>query len=188
MKRALAALLLAAWCLQAGLSDGFAAELSIAREPGIGLAVDKLDAAGYLPGFAANTRPYPVAAVRKAIDNALSSGDIPSDGFDRQLAEWVAWYLAPRTQGILSGGVSAAEREGARPDSDGVPVPRGGSLSAAGSFRSEIAPWLSAQGAGAAFLADGDERGARLLDTSVEAGWRYFSAEAGKISTWYGPG
>jgi hypothetical protein len=186
----LARTLLSALLLLGGALPGAAgaAELSIAREPEIGLAVDKLDAAGYLPGFAANTRPYPVSALRKAVDDALKPDALPSDGFDRSLAEWLAWYLEPRSQAIVAGGLSAVERAGALPDSDGAPLPRGGSLSAAGSFRTEIAPWLSAQGAGAAFLADGDDRGARLLDTSVEAGWRYLSAEAGKISTWYGPG
>ena len=174
--------------LAAGASASRAAELSIAREPEIGLAVDKLDAAGYLPGFPSNTRPLPVAAVRAAVGEALAKDGIPAEGFDRELADWLAWYLSPRAEGRAGGGISLAERGGPRPDADGVPVPRGASLSADASFRAEPARWLSLQGAGAAFLADEGERGARLLDSSVEAGWPFLSVEAGKISTWYGPG
>ncbi|HEY3488872.1 MAG TPA: capsule assembly Wzi family protein [Candidatus Deferrimicrobiaceae bacterium] len=165
-----------------------AAELSIAREPEIYQAVEKLDAAGYLPGFAASTRPYPLSSVRDAVDNALASGDLPSDGFDRKLADWLAWYLAPRSEGRAGAGFSLTDRPGAPPLADGVPVPHGGSLFASGAFRAEPAAWFSAQASGAAFLADGDARGTRLLDTSVEAGWPFLSVEAGKISTWYGPG
>ncbi len=165
-----------------------AAELSIAREPEIMMAVDKLNAAGYLPGLAANTRPYPVPALRGALEGAMRSGDLPPDGFDRELADWLTWYLAPHAEGRLGVGVSMEERGGVRPISDGVPVPQGGSLSASGAFRVEEAPWLSVQGSGAAFLADAGDRGTRLLDSSVEAGWPFLSVEAGKISTWYGPG
>jgi hypothetical protein len=187
MARVLAAALLAC---TAGffVAPATAASLSASAEPEVALAVDKLDAGGYLPKFASGTRPWPVAGLRAAIGRAATADEFPDGGFDRALADWLSWYLEPRSEGRVAAGVSADERGGARPLSDGVPVPAGGSLAASGAFRAEPASWLSLQGAGAAFLADGDDRGTRLLGTSVEAGWPGLSVEAGRISTSYGPG
>ena len=38
------------------------------------------------------------------------------------------------------------------------------------------------------FHGEGGDDGDRLLDTSIEVGYRYFAVQAGRISTWYGPG
>lgn len=182
------ALLLAVLLLLSWTASASAAGLSIAGEPEIGFAVDKLDAMGVFPGFAGGTRPYPLPALRKAVEGALASGGTTPDEFDGELLRWLSWYLSPSSEARAGVGFTLSERGGARSVSDGVPVPGGGSLSASASFRSELAPWLSVQGSGAAFLSDGDDRGTRLLETSVEAGRPFLSVEAGKISTWYGPG
>ncbi len=164
-----------------------AAELSPSAEPEVSLAVDKLNARGYFPGFAAGTRPYPLQSIRKAVDNAISAGQA-QDPFDEELLRWVSWYVAPKTALQADGALSLAERREIPANSEGVPVPKGVSLSAGVGFRVEPVTWFSAQGRGAAFLADEGDRGTRRLDASVEAGGRYFSVQAGKISSWYGPG
>jgi hypothetical protein len=162
------------------------AELSLAAEPELSVAIDKLNARGRFPGFAAGTRPYALRAVRAAVDNALA-GRV-GDPFDEELLRWVAWYAAPKGDLRVDGALSLAERRTVPPDAEGVPRPNGASLAAGAGFRVEPAPWFSAQGAGAAFLADEGDRGTRLLDTSAEIGGRYLSLQAGKISSWYGPG
>ncbi|NJD62078.1 MAG: capsule assembly Wzi family protein, partial [Deltaproteobacteria bacterium] len=55
--------------------------------------------------------------------------------------------------------------------------------------RGEVNPYLSGQLRAASFRGEGGEdEGNRLLAASIEAGHKYISVQAGKISTWYGPG
>jgi hypothetical protein len=163
-----------------------AADLSPVAEPEVSLAVDKLDSRGYFPGFASGLRPFTLQSIRKAIDNALA-GPV-GDPFDEELLRWTSWYVSPKNALSATGAVSWAGRRSIPADEEGVPVPKGASLSAGAGFRAEPAAWVSFQGRGAAFLADEGDRGTRLLDSSVEAGGRYLSLQAGKISSWYGPG
>src|SRR5450759_182206 len=73
LRAILAALAIAAGIAGLPLTSAHAADLCLTGEREIYLAVDKLNAMGQLPGFLANTRPYSVAAVRAALDNAAAS-------------------------------------------------------------------------------------------------------------------
>jgi len=180
----LPALLAAA--LHAPSAPARAADLFLGDEPEVYTAIDRLNASGYLPGFLANTRPYSMEAVRAAVQ-AASAGPAPA-GFDGDLLRWLAWYAGPKEMGRLALAGSHAGARSVPPNNEGIPRPKGWAGLAAVSLREERAPYLSGQLRAASFYGEGGDEGNRLLDASLEAGWRYASVQAGRISTWYGPG
>jgi len=162
------------------------ADLFLKDEPEIYAAVDKLNAMGYLPGFLANTRPYSIQAVRAAVETA--SRQSAPGGFDGEILNWLILYTAPKTMGRISAAVSHTETRNLPPNNEGIPTPEGWGGLASISAREESTANMSAQLRAAFFRGEGDDEGNRLLDTSIEAGYKFASVQAGKISTWYGPG
>ncbi len=162
-----------------------AAELFLNDEPEIYAAVDKLNAMGYLPVFLANTRPYSIQAVRAAVE-AASRESVPGE-FDGELLRWLISYTAPKTMGRFTAAVSRSDARFTPLNNEGIPVPEGWGGLASISAREESIPNLSAQLRAAFFKGEGDEEGNRLLDASIEAGYKFASVQVGKISTWYGP-
>jgi len=163
-----------------------AADLFLADEPEIYAAIDKLNASGYLPGFLANTRPYSLRAVRSAAADA-SRQSVPP-GFDGELLRWITAYTAPKTMARVTTAVSRSDARFVPANNEGVPTPGGWGALAAFSGREERTPDLSGQFRAASFLGERDDEGNRVLDASLEGGGKYFSVQAGKLSTWYGPG
>lgn len=163
-----------------------AADLFLNDEPEVYAAIDKLNAMGYLPGFLANTRPYSMQAVRAAA-GAASRESLPA-GFDGEVLRWLLSYSAPKTMGRVTAAISRSDARFLPPNNEGVPRPEGWAGTAAVALREETTPNSSAQFRAASFRGEGDDDGNRLLDTSIEAGYKYASVQAGKISTWYGPG
>jgi hypothetical protein len=162
-----------------------AADLFLNDEPEIYAAVDKLNAMGYLPGFLANTRPYSIQAVRAAVE-AASRESAPGE-FDGELLRWLTLYTAPKTMGRFTAAVSRSDARFIPPNNEGIPVPEGWGGLASISAREESTANLSGQLRAAFFRGEGDDEGNRLLDASVEAGYKFASVQVGKISTWYGP-
>jgi hypothetical protein len=162
------------------------ADLFLKAEPEIYAAVDKLNAMGYLPGFLANTRPYSIQAVRAAV-GAASLQSVP-EGFDGEVLRWLIAYTAPKSMGRISAAVSRSNSRFLPPNNEGIPTPEGFGGLASISAREESTPNLSAQLRAAFFRGEGDDEGNRLLDTHIEAGYKFASVQAGRISTWYGPG
>lgn len=163
-----------------------AADLFLNDEPEIYAAIDKLNASGYLPGFLANTRPYSMQAVRSAAE-AASRESFPG-GFDGELLRWLAAYTAPKTMGRVTAAAGHSDARFLLPNNEGIPRADGWSAQAGFSAREEKTPNFSGQLRAVSFRGKGEDEGNRLLDASVEAGYRYASVQAGKISTWYGPG
>jgi hypothetical protein len=163
-----------------------AADLFLNDEPEVYAAIDKLNAMGYLPGFLANTRPYSMQAVRAAA-GAASRESLPA-GFDGEVLRWLLSYSAPKTMGRVTAAISHSDARFLPPNNEGVPRPEGWAGTAAVALREETTPTLSGQFRAASFRGEGDDDGNRLLDTSIEAGTKYAFVQAGKISTWYGPG
>lgn len=164
-----------------------AADLFLAGEREVYLAVDKLNAMGRLPGFLANTRPYSVAAVRAALDNnnaAASQGD----GFDAQLARWVSHATKPTLLVRGTVGVEADEKRETRPNEGGVPTPKGVSGRLSILAREESTPFVSAHASAATFFGKDGETGTRVGETAIETGNPSASLQIGKIAAWYGPG
>ena len=162
-----------------------AADLFFTGEREIYLAVDKLNAMGWLPGFLANTRPYSVAAVRAALNtNAASQGS----GFDGELARWVSQATKPTF--LLRGtvGLATDEKRETLANVDGVPTPKGVSTSLSILAREEATPFVSAQASGTAFFGEAGDEDTRVGETSIETGIPSASLQIGKITTWYGPG
>ncbi|MBI5418508.1 MAG: hypothetical protein HZA60_00300 [Deltaproteobacteria bacterium] len=169
------------------LAPARAADLFLNDEPEIYAAIDKLNAAGYLPGLLANTRPYSMQAVRAAAE-AASQASVP-EGFDGELLRWLLSYSVPTTMGRVTAAVSHSDARFIPPNNEGLPRPKGWSAQGSIAAREETTPYLSAQLRAASFRGEGrDDEGNRLLDTSIEAGYKYASIQAGKLSTWYGPG
>ena len=108
--------------------------------------------------------------------------------FDGELLAWIAEYASPAGTGRVAAGGSFADTRSVPANNEGVPRPDGWSVWESAAVRYEFAPWLSVQAREVSFFGEDGDDGNRVLDTSIEAGHRYFSAEAGKISTWYGPG
>ena len=164
-----------------------AGDLYLNDEREIYLALDKLNAMGRLPGFLANTRPYDVQAVRAAVDNVSvdSFGD-PQSG--DSFASWVAFYAKPTALVRGTASFSWAEHQAVPPISGGTSIPEGfsGEISALGRY--EPLPWLSANAKGLAVWGEGGDTMSRLMESSIEFGHKYISLQAGKITTWYGPG
>jgi hypothetical protein len=166
-------------------SPARAADLFLDGEREVYLAVDKLSAMGRLPGFLANTRPWSIAAVRAAIDNAAAGED---PGFDEQLVRWVS--LATRPTFLVRGaaGLEADEKRETRADQGGVPTPKGVSARFSVLAREEATPFVSAHASAAAFFGERGDTGTRVGESAIEVGAPYLALQAGKIATWYGPG
>jgi hypothetical protein len=162
-----------------------AADLFLNDEPEIYAAIDKLNASGHLPKFLANTRPYSMQAVRAAVDASYLES-VPG-GFDGEILGWLKSYTSPKTVGRVTAGFSRADTRLLPPNNEGIPIPEGWGGHASVSAREESTPYLSAQLRAASFRGEGEDEGNRLLDASMEAGYKYASIQAGKISTWYGP-
>jgi len=163
-----------------------AADLFLTAEPEVYAAIDKLNALGILPGFLANTRPYSILAVRAAT-NPMTRFASP-DRFEGDLLRWVASYVAPKQMGRLTAGVAFSDAQFTLPNNEGVPTPDGWSGSASVAMREETTPLVNGQLLYTYFHGEGGDNGNRLLDTSLEVGYRYFAVQTGRISTWYGPG
>jgi hypothetical protein len=162
-----------------------AADLFLAGEREIYLAIDKLNAMGQLPGFLANTRPYSVAAVRAALDkNAASQGF----GFDADLARWVTYATKPTF--LVRGAVTLEkdEKRETRANEGGVPTPKGVSGRLSGLAREEANSFISAHASAAAFFGESGDRGTRVGETAIETGLPSAALQIGKINAWYGPG
>lgn len=173
------------WLLALAAPPARSADLDLIEEREIYVALDKLNAMGLLPGFLANTRPYDMQAVRAAAGGVQWSG-LPVPESVAELGRWAAWRTrdANMVRGQLSAGYSreprVEENSGATRTPDGYWV-RGAALG-----RYEPYSWLSFDGKAMAWT--GGEDGARMAGYSVQAGHKYLSLQAGKITTWYGPG
>ena len=182
---------LAALALSAGIAGlaptaAHAADLFLTGEREIYLAVDKLNAMGRLPGLLANTRPYSVAAVRAALDNAAAAGQ--GIGFDVELARWVSRTTKPTflIRGTVA--IEADEKRETRANEGGVPTPKGVSGRIEVLAREETTPFVSAHASAAAFFGKDGETGTRIGETAIETGTRSAALQFGKIATCYGPG
>ena len=183
----LLAVVLSALLLGAAASPARAADLHLSDEREIYIALDKLNAMGLLPGFMANTRPYDMQAVRAAVQDMPWSGmNVPEETAD--LGRWVAWYAAPLAS--VRGQVSASYSSDrvVEWNNGGIPTPEGPSAGFSAIGRYEPSPWLSVGGKAVGWIGESDDRGARFREYSVEIGHKYFSLQAGEITTWYGPG
>ena len=162
-----------------------AADLFLNDEPEVYAAIDKLNAEGYLPGFVANTRPYSLRAVRAALEMPR---DPAPKGFNRELFQWLAGYVSSRQMGRLTGAVTHADSRFTPGNNEGIPVPGGWTGYASIAAREETTPLVNGQVRYTYFHGEGGDDGNRLLDASLEIGYPWFAAQAGKISSWYGPG
>ncbi|MFZ2224762.1 MAG: capsule assembly Wzi family protein [Candidatus Deferrimicrobium sp.] len=181
----LAALALFAGAAAIAPAPAGAADLFLTGEREIYLAVDKLNAMGQLPGFLANTRPYSVAAVRAAVDNAAVGQGI---GFDAQLARWVSNATKPAILIRGTAGFEANEKRETHANEGGIPTPKGASGRLSVLAREETTPFVSAHASVATFFGKGGETGTRVGETAIETGIPFASLQFGKIATWYGPG
>ncbi|MGA7105479.1 MAG: capsule assembly Wzi family protein, partial [Candidatus Deferrimicrobiaceae bacterium] len=163
-----------------------AADLFLTDEPEVYAAIEKLNALGYLPGLLANTRPYSLLAVRAAT-NTVPRVASPG-GFEGELLRWVASYVAPKEMGRLTAAGAFSDARFTPANNEGIPTPNGWSGRAAVSARQETTPLVNGQIRYTYFRGEGGDDGNRLLDSSLEVGYRYFAVQAGKLSTWYGPG
>ena len=182
---------LAALALSAGIAGlaptaAHAADLFLAGEREIYLAVDKLNAMGRLPGFLANTRPYSVAAVRAALDNNAAAGQ--GIDFDAQLARWVSRTTKPTFLIRGAAGLEADEKRETRANEGGIPTPKGISGRLSVLAREESTPFVSAHASAATFFGEAGETGTRVGETAIETGTPFASLQIGKIAAWYGPG
>ena len=162
------------------------ADLFLAEEPEVYAAIDKLNALGFFPRFPANTRPYPIQAVRSAAGSAFRLA--PAEGFETDLLRWLSAYVSPKQMGRLTGAAAHADSRIVPPNSEGIPVPKGWSGRASVSAREQTTTLVNGQVRFLSFLGEGGDDGNRLLDTFLEIGYPYLALRAGKISTWYGPG
>lgn len=162
-----------------------ASDLFLNDEPEIYAAIDKLNASGYLPGFLANTRPYSIQAVRNAAERATRE-TLP-EGFDADLLRWLTVYTSPKAMGRVTAAATYSDSRFLPPNNEGVFRPDDWSAQAGLSARGEISPYLSGQFRAATLRGRGDGEGNQLLDTSIEAGYKYAAVQVGKISGWYGP-
>lgn len=163
-----------------------AADLFLVDEPEMYAAIDRLSAAGLLPGFLANTRPYSLQEVRNAIGAASRAGRARE--IDSDLIRWLSLYTAPAQGARLAGAVGHADSRFTPWVREGIPVPAGWNGQASIFAREEKTPFLSGQLRAASFFGEGGDDGNRLLDTSLSAGYPYMTLQVGKISAWYGPG
>ncbi|MGZ8474259.1 MAG: hypothetical protein ACXWWY_12275, partial [Candidatus Deferrimicrobiaceae bacterium] len=163
-----------------------AADLFLNDEPEVYAAIDRLSALGYLPLLPANTRPYSVRAIRAATKPDPRAAAPP--GFDGELFRWLAAYVAPKEMGRVTGAAAFSDSRFTPANGEGVPVPKGWSGRASVAIREQTTPLVSGQLRFTSFYGEGGDEGNRLLDASIELGSPWFAVQAGKISTWYGPG
>ena len=163
-----------------------AADLFLTGEREIYLAVDKLNAMGRLPGFLANTRPYSVAAVRAALDNAAAAGQ--GIDLDSELVRWVSYATKPTLLVRGTAGIEADEQRETRANEGGIPTPKGVSARLSILAREEATPFVSAHASAATFFGEAGENGTRVGETAIETGTPSAALQIGKIATWYGPG
>jgi hypothetical protein len=182
---ALAALVLFTGTAAVAPAPVHAADLFLTGEREVYLAVDKLNAMGRLPGFLANTRPYSVAAVRAALDNAAAS---KGAGFDTQLARSVSNATKPTFLVRGTAGLEANEKRETHPNEGGIPTPKGVSGRLSILAREEATPFVSAHASAATFFGEAGETGTRVGETAIETGTPSAALQFGKIATWYGPG
>src|SRR5512140_969230 len=182
----LAALALFAGTAAIAPAPTHAADLFLAGEREIYLAVDKLNAMGHLPGFLANTRPYSVAAVRAVLDNNAAAGQ--GIGFEAQLARWVVYSTTPTVLVRGTAALEADEKRETRANEGGVPTPKGVSGRLSILAREETTPFVSAHASASTFFGKAGESGTRIGETAIEAGTPSAALQIGKIATWYGPG
>ena len=124
-------------------------------------------------------------AVRAAVQDRPWAGmDVPEEAAD--LGRWVAYQAEARVIAQGKASLSYSSDPVVAPNNGGIPTPAdwAGEFSAFGRY--EPFSWLSADGKVAGWV--GDERGGRSQEYSVEIGHEYISLQAGKITTWYGPG
>jgi hypothetical protein len=163
-----------------------AADLFLNDEPEVYAAIDRLSALGYLPGFPVTIRPYSLQAVRKATRQAPRTAD--PDAFEGKLFRWLASYVAPKAMGRMTGAVAHADVRFTPGNNQGIPVPKGWSGWASIAAREETTLHVNGQVRFTSFDGEGGDNGNRLLDASIEAGVPWVSVQAGKLSSWYGPG
>jgi hypothetical protein len=163
-----------------------AADLFLNDEPEVYAAIDRLSALGYLPRLPANTRPYSVRALRAAMKPDPRTA--APRGFDEELFRWLAAYVAPKEMGRLTGAAAFSDSRFTPANGEGVPVPKGWSGSASIAIREQTTPLVNGQLRFTSFYGEGGDDGNRLLDASIELGPSWLAVQAGKISTWYGPG
>ena len=163
-----------------------AADLFLNDEPEVYAAIDRLSALGYLPRLPANTRPYSVRALRAAMKPDPRTA--APRGFDEELFRWLAAYVAPKEMGRLTGAAAFSDSRFTPANGEGIPVPKGWSGSASIAIREQTTPLVNGQLRFTSFYGEGGDDGNRLLDASIELGSPWFAVQAGKISTWYGPG
>jgi len=163
-----------------------AADLFLNDEPEVYAAIDRLSALGYLPGLPANTRPYSIRAIREATAQARRTA--APGGFDGELLRWLAAYVAPNQMGRVTGAAAHSDSRFTPGNNQGIPVPKGWSGLASVAVREQTTPLVNGQVRFLSFYGEGGDEGNRLLDASLEVGSPWFALQAGKISTWYGPG
>jgi Capsule assembly protein Wzi len=161
-------------------------DLFLNDEPEVYAAIDKLNALGYLPGMLANARPYSLTAVRAATDTMTRFAS--PDAFEGNLLRWVASYVAPKETGRLTAAGAFSDAGFTPPNNEGIPLPDGWSGQASVFMRQETTPLVNGQLRYTYFHGEGGDDGNRLLDTSLEVGYRYFAVQVGRFATWYGPG
>lgn len=167
-------------------SGARSADLFLTDEPEVYAAIDRLSALGYFPFLTTNTRPYSMWAIRAAV--ARVPRDAVLTGFDAQLLGWLRAYVAPKQMGRLTGSVAHADARQIPENAEGIPIPKGWSGQGAVAVREQTLPWVSGQLRFVSFHGEAGDEGNRLLDSSLELGFPSFAVQAGKISTWYGPG
>jgi hypothetical protein len=182
----LAVLYLTAALSLAVARPSWAADLFLGEEPEVYFAIDKLNALGQLPGFLANTRPSSVSSVRKTVRPSRRKGS--SDTFEKELLRWLSAYVAPKDMGRITAVASFSDTRFTPENADGIPVPKGWSGRASIAAREQTTPLVSGQIRFVSYQGEGGDDGNRLLEAAIEVGYPWFAIQAGKISTWYGPG
>ncbi len=167
-------------------SIGSGADLFLTDETEVYAAIDKLNALGYLPGLPANIRPYSVRGVRAAAGSGLRAAS--AGGFEAEMLRWLAGYLKPRQMGRITVGGAFSDVRFVPANSQGVPLPDGWSGRASVAAREQTTPLVNGQIRYTSFFGEGGDNGDHLLDASIEIGSPQVAVQAGKLSSWYGPG
>ena len=167
-------------------SAGNGADLFLSDETEVYAAIDKLNALGRLPGLLANTRPYSVRGLRAAAGSGLRAASI--GGFEKEMLWWLAAYVKPNQMGRVTTAAAFSDVRFVPPNGQGIPVPDGWSGRASVAAREQTTPLVNGQIRYTWFYGEGGDDGDRLLDASLEIGSPRFAVQAGKLSTWYGPG
>ncbi len=167
-------------------SAGSGADLFLSDETEVYAAIDKLNALGRLPGLLANTRPYSVRGIRAAAGSGLRAAS--GEGFETEMLRWLAAYVKPNQMGRITVAGAFSDVRYVPSNGGGIPVPDGWSGRASVAAREQTTPLVNGQVRYAWYFGEGGDDGDRLLETSLEIGPPRFAVQAGKLSTWYGPG